>query len=495
MKHIFSTIVAVMLAVTGFSAGAADWYVSGAGAILNGKTWDHSAAENKMVQQTDGTYKLEVTGCVLEVGSRYEWLVTDGTNWIKTGGNDKGSNFVITVTETATYTVVYSFDGNETASAVVTKTGAAGEVTHTYSVAGSPAEIFGASWDPTNTGTDMTKNSSGIYEWTSPSFIPGPDGLVIEFKVVEDHAWAIAYPSENYVVEAPEGGPYTLTITFNPTNKEVNANLNEGDGGGGDTHTYSVAGNDAEIFGAEWDATQPNDMALNATSGLYEWTSASFNAEAAREVQLKVVEDHSWDVSYPDGYDVNHIVSVPAGGPYNLKVTFDATSKTIGHELIGDGEITHTYSVAGQYGDGEVGSEDAVFVTKWNPSETATSMTKGGDGIYTWTSNVFNATEDGEVQFKVVQDGTWLVAYPAENYVVPVYAGQQTLTVTFNPDTKEVSAQLTTSGIEDIINGKSVKDVKYYNLVGAESNEPFAGINVVVTTWSDGSKSAQKVVR
>lgn len=42
---------------------------------------------------------------------------------------------------------------------------------------------------------------------------------------------------------------------------------------------------------------------------------------------------------------------------------------------------------------------------------------------------------------------------------------------------------------------KTVRQVRYYNLAGIESTEPFDGINVVVTTYTDGSKSTAKILK
>ena len=47
------------------------------------------------------------------------------------------------------------------------------------------------------------------------------------------------------------------------------------------------------------------------------------------------------------------------------------------------------------------------------------------------------------------------------------------------------------NGIAD----KTVAGVKYYNLTGIESSKPFNGINIVVTTYSDGTISTTKVVK
>lgn len=49
--------------------------------------------------------------------------------------------------------------------------------------------------------------------------------------------------------------------------------------------------------------------------------------------------------------------------------------------------------------------------------------------------------------------------------------------------------------IEAIAANKEIKLVRYYNIAGIESNKPFDGINVVVTTYSDGSKSVAKILR
>ena len=46
-----------------------------------------------------------------------------------------------------------------------------------------------------------------------------------------------------------------------------------------------------------------------------------------------------------------------------------------------------------------------------------------------------------------------------------------------------------------IAGDKQVASVRYYNLAGVESREPFNGINIRVTTYSDGSRHSEKVVR
>lgn len=45
------------------------------------------------------------------------------------------------------------------------------------------------------------------------------------------------------------------------------------------------------------------------------------------------------------------------------------------------------------------------------------------------------------------------------------------------------------------ITGKQVAGVKYYNLAGIESDQPHQGVNIVVTTYTDGSRTSAKVLR
>ena len=53
------------------------------------------------------------------------------------------------------------------------------------------------------------------------------------------------------------------------------------------------------------------------------------------------------------------------------------------------------------------------------------------------------------------------------------------------------------TAIKDVVDvtGKAVAGVKYYNLAGIESNRPFDGVNIIVTTYTDGSRTSAKVLK
>ena len=51
------------------------------------------------------------------------------------------------------------------------------------------------------------------------------------------------------------------------------------------------------------------------------------------------------------------------------------------------------------------------------------------------------------------------------------------------------------TGVEGIDAQKTVKNVRYYNVAGMQSDSPFQGVNIVVTTYDDGTQRTTKVVR
>ncbi len=51
------------------------------------------------------------------------------------------------------------------------------------------------------------------------------------------------------------------------------------------------------------------------------------------------------------------------------------------------------------------------------------------------------------------------------------------------------------TGIGDVTAGKTVSSVRYVNAAGQQSATPFAGMNIVVTTFTDGSTQAVKVIK
>ena len=51
-----------------------------------------------------------------------------------------------------------------------------------------------------------------------------------------------------------------------------------------------------------------------------------------------------------------------------------------------------------------------------------------------------------------------------------------------------------TTAINEVSSAKKAKTIRYYNTLGTESSHPFKGINIMVTTHTDGTTTAVKVL-
>lgn len=58
----------------------------------------------------------------------------------------------------------------------------------------------------------------------------------------------------------------------------------------------------------------------------------------------------------------------------------------------------------------------------------------------------------------------------------------------------DLSAQGSATAVKDVVGDRVVKSVSYYNIMGVESAQPFQGVNIVVTRYTDGSTSTAKVM-
>ena len=71
----------------------------------------------------------------------------------------------------------------------------------------------------------MVKGEDGIYTWTKNG-VEFAAEEVVEFKVVQDHAWTYAWPSNNWWYKAEEAGKYNVVITFDADTKEITFTAN-----------------------------------------------------------------------------------------------------------------------------------------------------------------------------------------------------------------------------------------------------------------------------
>ena len=79
-------------------------------------------------------------------------------------------------------------------------------------------------------------------------------------------------------------------------------------------------------------------------------------------------------------------------------------------------------------------------------------------------------------------------------YIEPsTYHGSSDFIIRYESDVM-VYAKYATSGVDDVDADKVVKGVKYFDLQGHESAEPFSGFNIEVTQYTDGTSQSRKLV-
>ncbi len=221
-----------------------------------------------------------------------------------------------------------------------------------YSVVGYNAAIFGASWDETNTATEMTL-VDGIYQWTSGEFTVD-NSYDVRYKVVKDHSWENAWGgdydgndhNQNYTISS--AGCYTMTFYFNVTTKDVYANLND---------IYTVAGSEA-LFGSDWDI---NDASNNMTNvdGTWTWRNSNVELEAGN-IEFKVVKGHNY--SYGSWPSNNYVLNIPEAGNYDVVITFDGSNVNATATKVP--EVVYLF--------GSVGKSEAWYYSTSNPTLTTT---------------------------------------------------------------------------------------------------------------------------
>ncbi len=138
---------------------------------------------------------------------------------------------------------------------------------------------------------------------------------------------------------------------------------------------------------------------------------------------------------------------------------------------------------------GEYETAQTVFVTVENMPEGAVVMynfveaepTQGAprkaEGDITW--NEYDATKG----ILVEKSGLLTIAVnDANGEEIASIEGEYTITGG-------------TTAVENINAGKAVAGVRYYNAAGQQAANAFQGVNIVVTTYSDGTQSVSKIVR
>ncbi len=299
---------------------------------------------------------------------------------------------------------------------------------HTYTVAGDNADLFGTAWAPTNEDNDMTL-VEGLYTWTkTEQTLPAGN---VAFKVCEDHAWTNCWPSDNYVLNIPEAGVYTITITYNPSDNAVNA-VAQKTGSAVVIPTVAMHGNfggqnwaDTENF-AVAEGNETASLTLNLAAGDYEFGmriggSGNWTANGAAFTR----ENNSAVIVAGQG---NITLDADAAGEYTFTWTYETNTLTITYPEF----VPPTYT----YADGYylIGLDMQDWTMEYMPTEGRLfAANPDNEGEYQLT-----ITLAADQQFKVVsvqkdQIKSWYPDGMDNNFIVDAaHAGEKT--VYFRPD-------------------------------------------------------------
>lgn len=169
------------------------------------------------------------------------------------------------------------------------------------------------------------------------------------------------------------------------------------------THTYTVAGTPAVLFGAEWDATlEDNDMVESATeSGVYTWTKENVVLDGTTAIKFRVCQDHALDVAYPSGnFDVNAGHGYTGAGTYNVTISFNSNTQTVTPPVFTlqaaqDAQIT-SVAIKGAYASD----------TEWANAKTLPLT--GSENVYTSPVALDFTTTLEDFVFGLVINGTFV---------------------------------------------------------------------------------------
>ncbi len=129
------------------------------------------------------------------------------------------------------------------------------------------------------------------------------------------------------------------------------------------------------------------------------------------------------------------------------------------------------------------GDLKGYFTANISKTDGAASLEKGE--VYTFQAII-------ELDENAIQGGS---GSGAPRKRANTYAGGEAGNNAYPYVVKPISVSGVVTEVRDLNSDKKVTGVSYVNMAGQTSSKPFEGVNIVVTTYSDGSRSAVKVIR
>ena len=294
-----------------------------------------------------------------------------------------------------------------------------------YTVAGSPKEVFGGdyAWDPTRADNDMEFNGSYFFK----SFDDVPAGSIIELKVVKNHAWSgdggAEYPSKNVIVTAWADG--SLGVTYYPFGNVVEAAMfYPGGAPASIPDIYTLAFQSGGDFFLN---TPADDLADNG-DGTYSYSTVL----EAGNYYFKIFKNRAYNVAeWP--YDSPYYVNVTEKSTIN--VTFTPATNDIQVSLVPYTAPTPAplWSVIGDFNSWDSDVDMVLTGSNWVSPETLMHGKFKIRNNHQWTDSRGYATADFTatpgVAFAVVSNGRDIILPEKAYYIITYDPAAETILV------------------------------------------------------------------
>ena len=167
-----------------------------------------------------------------------------------------------------------------------------------------------------------------------------------------------------YVFEFTHDGANSPKIIFSNGNGGQTENISVADGDilkyeGDDVYVqngttypqkvYSIAGNNATVFGAEWSATETSTE-MEENNGVYSWTSSTFTATSAN-LEFKIIKNHSDWITPPNPNDGGNyeVTDALPNNQYRITITYNPSNNATSHTLTLVQAAAKAYYVIGDF--------------------------------------------------------------------------------------------------------------------------------------------------
>ena len=428
---------------------------------LNGQ--DADVDENGMIQLQEGENKIIVT--LTKAG--YDMKTAEATpTWTKPAPKDLQGEIVFGEVDEETGLMPVSYNGDENVTLTVTINGEQVEVVDgkVQLVDGNNAVVVTASAEGYK---DLTAEETRT--WTKPT----PKELTGKIVVSE--------PDANGVVTVTYTGDEDVTITVNGEPVAESYQLEDGVPM---TFEVTVSAEGYKDLTAEetrtWTKPTPKQLTGKITFSVAQGNKNNPEAGIVTAtydgpetgVTVKIVGNPTQVAAA-----TSEGVRLPDYGTY--KVMAVATAEGYA-DLDGEGEVTwvEPQTAAPEFNVSEI-SEDGLLTVKATGEGTVTLYIVNGDT----ETEIANPTSFEQ------KDEAYTVNLKAVAHVDGAKDGVATTKI----DIPAKSGGYPT-GVNELVDGKAVKSVRYFNMAGQEMQE-VNGVTIVVTTYTDGTTSAVKVMK